>query len=117
MKIGAIYRHEDCLFPHTWHAISAWERTRGLLARPQLNVGEGMLIDACRLVHTVGMRYSLDLVFLDHLGRVCKMLGTVAPLRLAGSFSAQSTLELAPGTLSQCDLKIGDALVWREAHA
>jgi uncharacterized membrane protein (UPF0127 family) len=76
-----------------------------------------MLIDDCRLVHTVGMRYSLDLIFLDHLGRVCKMLGTVAPGRLAGSFSAQSTLELAPGTLSQWDLKIGDTLVWREARA
>lgn len=117
MKLGAIYRQDHCLIPRVWRAVSGWERTRGLLGRPALNTGEGLLIDSCRLVHTVGMRYSLDLVFLDRLGRVSKLAGNVAPLRMAGSFSASTTLELAPGMLAQCDLKVGDQLAWREVYA
>ena len=114
MKLGAIYLQDRCVVPRVWHAVSAWERTRGLLGRPQLQPGEGMMIDACRLVHTVGMRYPLDLAFLDHTGRVRKLLHGVRPARLAGSLRAERTLELAPGTLAALNLQPGDVLTWRE---
>lgn len=114
MRLGAIYFHDQCLVPRVWNAVSAWERTRGLLGRPPLRAGEGMLINDCRLVHTLGMGYALDLVFLDRSGQVRKLVRGLSPLRMAGSLSASATLELAPHTLAGTNLKEGDRLTWHE---
>jgi len=115
LKIGAIYRRGECLIPCVWRAVTAWERTRGLLSRPPLQIGEGMLIQDCRVVHTIGMRYPLDLAFLDRQGQVKKLVGALHPGRLSGSLAAHHTLELAAGTLSTMNLQQGDVLTWREA--
>lgn len=117
MKPGAIYLGEQCIVPRVWNAVTLWERTRGLLGRPQLQTGEGMLIGDCRLVHTVGMSYALDLVFLDRHGRVRKLVRKLSPLRMAGSLPACTTLELAPGALDGMALRVGDTLKWKGAAA
>lgn len=114
MKLGAIYLQDRCLVPRVWDAANPWDRARGLLGRPQLKDGEGMLIRQCGMVHTVGMRYALDLVFLDRQGKVRKLVKGLRPARVAGSLPACATLELAPGTLEKIDLKEGDQLAWRE---
>ena len=41
------------------------ERMRGLLGRPPLRPGQALLIDDCNMVHTIGMRYAIDVVFVD----------------------------------------------------
>jgi uncharacterized membrane protein (UPF0127 family) len=115
VKLMALYRQDQCLLPRVWHAVSLWERTRGLLGRPALQAGEGMLIDDCRLVHTVGMRYDLDLVFLDRRGQVRKLVKSLTSMRLVGSLPACATLELAGGALTAIDLKVGDYVTWQEA--
>lgn len=116
--MGAVYAGEGrCVAPRVWRATSAWERMRGLLGRPPLAPGEGMLIEACGIVHTFGMRYRLDLAFLDPRGRVCKLVHELRPARCAGTFGAQATLELAPGTLVQSGLRVGDQLQWQEQAA
>jgi hypothetical protein len=117
VKLGAIYRGEECLLPHVWDAVGAWERTRGLLGRPRLSTGEGMLIRRCGMVHTLGMGYALDLAFLDKTGRVRKLVRALAPARLSGSLAACATLEMAPGTLDAIGLQQGDRLDWREVAA
>lgn len=117
MKIGGIFCNDVCLVPHVWNAVSAWERTRGLLGRPSLQQGQGMLIGECRLVHTIGMRYALDLVFLDKRGLVKKLVCNVTPGKMAGCISAHQTLELAPGSLATLALHTGDTLTWREVNA
>ena len=117
MKLGAIYRETAnlCVLPRVWKAANAYERMRGLLGRPPLVNGEGLLIDRCRMVHTMGMHYALDLIFLDAGGHIKKMVTNLPPLRLAGAFSAQSTLELPAGALSTLGLYLGEPLSWREA--
>jgi uncharacterized membrane protein (UPF0127 family) len=118
LKVGAVYAGEGrCLAPRVWRAASAWDRMRGLLGRPALKPGEGMLIDQCGIVHTFGMRYELDLAFLDRRGRVCKLVHGLHPARCAGTFNARSTLELAPGTLLKAGVKVGDKLSWQEIAA
>lgn len=118
MKLGAVYAGEGrCVAPRVWRATTMWERMRGLLGRPPLVPGEGMLIDECGMVHTFGMRYQLDLAFLDPRGCVCKLVHGLRPARCAGTFGARSTLELTPGTLAQAGLKVGDQLRWQEQAA
>jgi uncharacterized membrane protein (UPF0127 family) len=117
VRAGALHRRGDgrCVVPKAWKAESAWERARGLLGRAPLAAGEGLLLDPCRSVHTFGMRYALDLAFLDGDGRICKLAYGIAPGRLAGSFAARATLELAAGSLEASGLRLGDAIEWREA--
>jgi uncharacterized membrane protein (UPF0127 family) len=116
VKLGAIYREKTnlCVLPRVWKAANVYERTRGLLGRPPLATGEGLLIDRCRMVHTMGMHYALDLVFLDADGHIRKMVANLLPLRLAGAYSAQSTLELPAGALAGLGLHLGEPLIWRE---
>lgn len=115
MKLGAIYLQDRCVVPRVWNPTNSWERGRGLLGRPPLAEDEGMLIAPCRMVHTLGMRYDLDLAFLDRSGKVRKLVSGLRPTRIAGSLPACATLELAPGTLTRIGLKEGDMLAWREA--
>lgn len=117
MKIGSVYesRAGCCVVPRVWRAAGRWDRMRGLLGRPRLVEGEGMLIESCGMVHTFGMTYRLDLAFLDKQWRVCKLVADLAPARCAGSLLAGTTLELAPGTLDRIRLSVGDVLTWKEA--
>ncbi|HEX8362899.1 MAG TPA: DUF192 domain-containing protein, partial [Longimicrobium sp.] len=47
-----------------------WLRLRGLLGRPPLATGEGLLLDPCRAVHMLGMQYPLDVAFVDERNTV-----------------------------------------------
>ena len=55
--------------------------------------GQGLLIPGCRRVHTFGMRFPLDLLFLDSEGRVIDQR-RVAPRRFASCAEAFAVLEL-----------------------
>jgi len=59
--------------------------------------GPGLLIPRCRSVHTFGMRFCLDLVFLDRELRVVGERRSVTPRRFAGCRRADSVLELPAG--------------------
>ena len=76
---------------------SALERMRGLLGRPSLKVGEVMVIEPCNMVHTVGMRYPIDVVFVDRSGCVLKVSSAVQPLRFRACWGARLVVELASG--------------------
>ncbi len=91
---------------------TAWERMRGLLGRPPLAPGTGLLIDRCRCVHTFGMRGAIDLVYLDTAWAVVKLVRELAPARLSACLAASMTLELAPGANAALALAVGDTLVW-----
>ena len=115
MKHGALFHGGACLLPRVARTTNAWDRLRGLLGRPRLQAGEGLLIDPCPSVHTIGMRYPLDLVFLDPDFRLIKQVSELKPLRMATCQNARATLELAPGSLKTLNLRPGDRLEWRPA--
>jgi uncharacterized membrane protein (UPF0127 family) len=69
-------------------------RLLGLAMLPVERVGSGLLLPRCASVHTFGMRFALDLVFLDREGRVLGVRRAVAPRRLAGQRGAAAVLEL-----------------------
>jgi uncharacterized membrane protein (UPF0127 family) len=73
-------------------------RRRGLARLDELPGDWGLLIPRCRSVHTFGMRFPLDLIFLgagDELVRVDRELG---PRRLATCLAARSVLEVRGGS-------------------
>ncbi len=85
-------------------------RRKGLLGRDSLFAGEGLWILPCQAVHTVGMRFPIDLVYLDRDLRVRKVRSNVYPWRLSACVCAHSVLELAPGTIQETQTDRGDQL-------
>lgn len=86
------------------------KRRKGLLGRKGLSPGEGLWILPCESVHTFGMQFSIDLIYLDRNQRVKKIRSDVPPWRLSACFFAHSVLELAPGTVRGTGTKPGDKL-------
>lgn len=87
----------------TWLA-----RMRGLLGYPQPAPGEGILIPHCWSIHTIGMRYPIDVVFLDQSMVVVRICPGVPPGRLAlWSRRATHVLELASGQASALGICAG----------
>ena len=113
MKLGGIYRGSTCIVPRVWHANTWWDRARGLLGRPALREGEGLLLNPCASVHTFWMRHAIDLVFLDDEDRLLRTCTGVPPWRARAARGARKTLELPAGALHALALRPGDQCVWR----
>jgi uncharacterized membrane protein (UPF0127 family) len=69
-------------------------RLLGLALTDRGRAGPGLLIPGCRSVHTFGMRFALDLVFLDAAAQLVSVRRRVPPRRLAVERRARAVLEL-----------------------
>src|SRR5258706_10662815 len=85
-------------------------RRKGLLGRSGLPAGGGLWIVPCESVHTFGMKFPIDLVYLDRNKKVKKVRSAVPPWRLSACLSAHSVIELASGTVEMTRTKPGDKL-------
>lgn len=77
-------------------------RTIGLAHLDREDAGPGLLIPRCRCVHTFGMRFALDLVFLDSAGRPIRFAQAVPSRRVVGERGAEAVLELPAGPAERC---------------
>jgi hypothetical protein len=116
MKLGRLVPKDadssQCIMPTVWKTENAWDRARGLLARPALDWGQALWIEPCNNVHTLGMAYALDLAFLDAHGVIKKLVRDVKPLRMAAARGAKVTLEMRSGQLDRLMLQLGDSVAW-----
>jgi hypothetical protein len=92
-------------------AESLWARTRGLLGRSGLDSDEGLLIRPAGSVHTLFMRFPIDVVFLDRELRVLSVHAAVKPWRVAAQRGAKATLELPAGAAARAGLDPGRQLL------
>ena len=83
------------------------ERRRGLLGRNSLADDEAMWFPACRLIHTFGMKFPIDAVYLNADGEVCKVVTGLRPGRLSACLAAESVIELKFGAARRSGLDIG----------
>jgi uncharacterized protein len=72
-------------------------RLVGLALRRRPPPGQALLIPRCRSVHTFGMRFALDLVWLDAAGRVLAIERGVPPFRVRVSRGAAAVIEAGAG--------------------
>ena len=78
-------------------ARSPLARILGLALLDELSVDEALLITRCRSVHTLGMRFRIDVVFLDGDQRVLRVIDGVPPRRLLACRRAAAVLETRAG--------------------
>ncbi len=89
---------------------NVFERTAGLLKFPPLNLNQGLLINKCNSIHTFGMKYSLDIVYLSRHLKVIKVVENIKPTRMSLCFGAKHTLEMLTGEVNRLGIKKGMTL-------
>lgn len=112
VAVGAFNATRGVVLAHSLRlALGPWSRLSGLLRGPPLGRGEGMLLRPCNSVHTMMMRYTIDVAFLDERGHVVGLCSELRPWSMSGAHrSALCTLELFAGTLAESTTVIGDAV-------
>ncbi|HEY4349607.1 MAG TPA: DUF192 domain-containing protein [Paraburkholderia sp.] len=97
-------------------ASSARERMRGLLGHTCLAADEALLLVPCRSVHTFGMGFTIDVVFIDRQWRVVALHRCVPPARMLFSLRATRTLEMSAGMAGVLSIATGSRIGF-EAYA
>lgn len=89
-------------------------RLVGLLRDKALAQGDGLWIVPCNSIHSIGMHFIFDAIFLDKKLRVVHLVREMKPWRISKiAFSAHSVLELPAGLISQTGTVIGDQFEMR----
>jgi uncharacterized membrane protein (UPF0127 family) len=95
-------------------AETASARVVGLLRDTMLAHGDGLWIVPCNSIHSFGMRFIFDAVFLDKKLRVVHLVREMKPWRISKIvFSAHSVLELPPGLIALTQTECGDQFEMR----
>ena len=86
-------------------------RLLGLAGRKRLGAGCGILVSPSSGVHTIGMRFAIDVVALNKSQTVTKIWHRMQPFRMTNiSFRTCSVLELAAGEADRLQIEVGDRL-------
>ena len=88
---------------------SATRRT-GLLEHDTLHDGEGLLIVPCEGVHTFGMKFPIDVIYLNKKRVVLKIKPEMPKRRMSICLRAHSVLELPAGMAARTSTTVGDQL-------
>ena len=91
-------------------ALTRAERNRGLLGRDSLDPSAALVISPCSSIHTMFMRFPIDVIFVDGEGRAARIVRNLAPWRIAVALRAHAVIELAAGSARARDVRIGDEL-------
>jgi uncharacterized protein len=86
-------------------------RMIGLLGRQSLGCDEGLWIKSCNGIHTFGMKFPIDVLFLSKRHTVVGVRKRVVPNRMTPLFfSAASVVELPEGKIEETATKVGDLI-------
>ena len=89
-------------------------RRTGLLKHDSLPPGQGLWIAPCEGIHTFGMKFAIDVLFLDPKKKVLKVRPHMGPRKISLCLWAHSVLELPAGTIAATKTAPGDELEFEE---
>jgi uncharacterized protein len=86
-------------------------RLVGLLKRTRLGPEEALWLMPNKGIHTIGMKFPIDVVFLRRDNVVLRLISGMPPYRISGvQLRAYSVLELPNGTIKKSQTEVGDRL-------
>ena len=89
-----------------------WTRLKGLLGTRTLDHSCGLWLKPCNQVHMFGMRYAIDVVFLDDAGHTLRLIHGLKPWRISPRVRrATGVLELPAGTITRSGLQVGARII------
>jgi len=88
-----------------------WQRTIGLIGKNTITSDEGLWIEQCSAVHTMGMHTPIDIIFVDRQGYVLRIARSVKPnLSHVSCPLAYSVVETGAAAHLGHDLLVGDQI-------
>jgi uncharacterized membrane protein (UPF0127 family) len=88
-----------------------WARLKGLIGRAHLKSDEGIWVIPSKGIHTIGVLFPIDLIYLDAQQRVVHTLESFGTFRIRPlHLNCASILELPTRTLYSSQTKVGDQL-------
>ena len=98
---------------HVAVADTHWSRLRGLIgvASDDFRNGSGLWIRPCHGVHTLAMRFPIDVLYLNSAGTVVHVEHNLQPWRFSPvRMQAASVLELPSHTVARTETALGDRI-------
>lgn len=89
-------------------------RLKGLLGRKKLSEGEGMLLYPCSSIHCIGMKFTIDAIFMNEDKKVIGIRPNLKPGSKATVYGAQYVLEVGAGVIKEQNILLGNILEWEE---
>ncbi len=85
------------------------QRLVGLLGKSMLSDDAGLVIMPCSGIHTLGMRFAIDALYIDYDNRVLRTVSKMSPWKVAPvDARASYIIELAAGVIEKTGTQIGD---------
>ncbi|MDP4120107.1 MAG: DUF192 domain-containing protein [Bacillota bacterium] len=82
-----------------------FSRLVGLLSTPSMSDNQGLLIKRCRQVHCIGMRFAIDVVFINKENKIVAIESNLKPGHFSKYYSsAVNVLELNSGVSQKFEL-------------
>ncbi len=103
-------RSGEMLTTHAGIANTSELRRRGLLKHTSLDPGDGLWIAPCEAVHCFGMKFAIDVIYLNKQKKILKMRPNMGKNRISFCLRAHSVLELPAGTIDKTGTSVGDEL-------
>lgn len=104
-------REKELIVSEVIEARGFFGKLTGLITRKKLKSFQGFLIKGCNSIHTAGMRYSIDAIFMDKNTRVIKIYSNMKPFKVTPFIKdAFSVLEVRAGVVGKTSLKTGDSV-------
>lgn len=101
----------------TWLATKVYKadnfltRLVGLLKRTQLGPEEALWLMPSKGIHTIGMKFPIDVLFLNKDCHVVGLISAMAPYRVSSvHISSYSVIELPNGMIKKSRTEVGDLL-------
>lgn len=89
-----------------------FRRLIGLLGKKELLEGEGLILSPCNMVHSLGMRMSIDVLFLSNTHEVIYRIERMPPNKISPCIKEASyVIELPAGLIAQTRTSLGDTIL------
>lgn len=103
-----------CLANRAKVARNLWSRITGLIGKKDFNPGEGLVLLPCKGIHTLGMRFPIDVLYVSETGIVTKILSGIKPNRWGPVLKeTQFIIELPASIVQRTGTKTGDRIMLR----
>ena len=111
MKYYIVAADEMIIAKNVSVANNFYKRLKGLLCKKDLDSGDGLLIYPCKQVHTFGMKFNIDAVFVSPLSKVVHIEHNMPKGKVSKYIKyASQVLELKGGTAKEKNISVGQTI-------
>ena len=108
-------KKKEIIADPVFKAQSFLDKLFGLTIKRKLGQKKGYLLYNCNSIHTLWMRYSIDVIFIDSNGGVLAVFNDIKPFRVTPFIKgAYYVMEMISGSIKNLSLKAGDNIQFED---